>query len=120
MLSPASGALPTLFATTSPDARGGCYYGPGGFAGLPGATALGKPPPAALNVDAAARLWLLAEVLTSVTFDGLHRSLRKARTRSMPGKLTLWFKSAPISCSLGQSKERRRTRLPVLFVKNAA
>src|SRR5439155_5206548 len=32
----AQGALPTLYAATSPLAVGGCYYGPGGFAVLTG------------------------------------------------------------------------------------
>ncbi|HEV2739936.1 MAG TPA: oxidoreductase [Candidatus Elarobacter sp.] len=73
MQSPAKGALPTLFAATSPDARGGAYYGPGGFGGIRGATALTTPPAAALDVVAAARLWEIAERLTGVTFDPASR-----------------------------------------------
>lgn len=53
----AQGALPTLFAATSPDARVGGYYGPAHFAetrGFPTAAAI---PRQALDPLAAARLW---------------------------------------------------------------
>ena len=46
--SPAQGALPLLFAATSPDAKGGIYYGPGGFweaRGYPAAAKIAPPMP---------------------------------------------------------------------------
>ena len=59
----AAGALPTLFAATSPDARGGAYYGPDGFYELTGAPAPAKMSKRALDPATAARLWTLSETL---------------------------------------------------------
>ncbi len=61
------GALPTLYAATSPDVQGGGYYGPQGL----GETRGGDVGPAkiarqAQDPDAAARLWQVCEELTSV------------------------------------------------------
>ncbi len=70
MQTPEQGALPTLFAATSLDAKGGGYYGPGGFGGIRGATAPTRPPQDALDADLAARLWARAQRLTGVTFEG--------------------------------------------------
>jgi NAD(P)-dependent dehydrogenase (short-subunit alcohol dehydrogenase family) len=66
--SPAEGALPQLFGATSPDAKGGAYYGPTGRLGL-----IGPPGPATMSKRAqdkavAARLWAVSEKLTGVTF----------------------------------------------------
>lgn len=66
--SAAQGALPILFAATSPDAEGGGYYGPRGFFELSGA-----PGPAAISASAsdaaaAARLWEMSEQLTGLSF----------------------------------------------------
>jgi NAD(P)-dependent dehydrogenase (short-subunit alcohol dehydrogenase family) len=64
----AQGALPQLFAAASPDAKGGGYYGPDGFAGLKGWPAPAPIAPRARNIKAAARLWDLSERLTGVAF----------------------------------------------------
>lgn len=63
----AAGARPILFAATSPDARGGGYYGPSGpfFNGPPAPTRL---PPQARDAASAAALWAASERLTGVTF----------------------------------------------------
>lgn len=66
----AQGALPTLFAATSPQARSGAYYGPdrlGETRGHPGSAAI---PPQALDATAAARLWSASEELTGTAFPG--------------------------------------------------
>lgn len=63
------GALPTLFAATSPDAQPGGYYGPDGFAEIRGYPKAAKVPPQALDRAVAARLWHLSEVWADVRFD---------------------------------------------------
>jgi NAD(P)-dependent dehydrogenase (short-subunit alcohol dehydrogenase family) len=65
----AQGALPTLFAATSPDARGGEYYGPNRMSETRGFPALSKVPPQALDPNNAKRLWMESERLTGKTFD---------------------------------------------------
>lgn len=64
--SAAAGALPTLFAATSPDAAGGAYYGPDGFFELKGAPKAARIAAAALNETVAGQLWDLSERLTGV------------------------------------------------------
>jgi NAD(P)-dependent dehydrogenase (short-subunit alcohol dehydrogenase family) len=64
--SAAEGALPTLYAATSPDAKGGAYYGPDGFYELKGAPREARIMPQASNKNAAARLWEISEALTHV------------------------------------------------------
>jgi len=62
--SAAAGALPTLFAATSPGARPAGYYGPQGFVemkGPVGAAIIGKK---AQDTAAATRLWGVSEQLT--------------------------------------------------------
>lgn len=69
LLQPAAqGALPTLYAATSPEARGGAYYGPHRFSETRGYPTVAKIPPQALDADAAARLWDLSEHYTGVGF----------------------------------------------------
>lgn len=65
----ARGALPTLYAATSPDARPGDYYGPNGIAELRGSPANAKIPPQALDQDVAARLWDVSLEMTGVRFE---------------------------------------------------
>jgi NAD(P)-dependent dehydrogenase (short-subunit alcohol dehydrogenase family) len=62
------GALPTLYAATSPDAVGSGYYGPDGFQELNGLPAPATPPRRALDQTVAAELWDAAEALTQVRF----------------------------------------------------
>ncbi|AKT38521.1 SDR family oxidoreductase [Chondromyces crocatus] len=70
LFQPASqGALPTLFAATSPEARAGAYYGPDKMNEMRGSPALAKVPPQAQDRAAAERLWRVSEQLTSVTFE---------------------------------------------------
>lgn len=64
----AQGALPTLFAATSPDAVGGTYYGPDGLGGLRGRPAPAKIVAAAKDTNAATRLWEISERLTNTSF----------------------------------------------------
>lgn len=64
------GILPALFAATSPDARGGAYYGPSGPLELTGAPGEAHIRAAALSADDATRLWTVSEELTGVVFPG--------------------------------------------------
>jgi NAD(P)-dependent dehydrogenase (short-subunit alcohol dehydrogenase family) len=66
--SAAQGALPILFAATSPNATGGEYYGPDGFSEIRGYPARAKIEPHALDAEAAKRLWAISEDLTGVRY----------------------------------------------------
>jgi len=64
---PASmGALPTLFAATSPDVVRGAYYGPGGFAELHGYPVRTRPRNGAVNDEDARKLWDISMKLSGV------------------------------------------------------
>jgi len=65
--SAASGALPSLYAATSPDVRAGGFYGPRWF-GAYGAPTTAWIPGHARDERIAARLWDLSEQLTGVRF----------------------------------------------------
>jgi NAD(P)-dependent dehydrogenase (short-subunit alcohol dehydrogenase family) len=67
--SAADGALPTLFAATSPDAKGGGYYGPSWFYELKGPPVPAKIMPQASDAAVAARLWDISAALTGVSFE---------------------------------------------------
>jgi NAD(P)-dependent dehydrogenase (short-subunit alcohol dehydrogenase family) len=69
--SAAEGALPTLFAATSPAAVKGGYYGPGGFYEMKGPPKPAKIMPQAKDPKVAARLWEVSEKLTGTTFGGV-------------------------------------------------
>jgi NAD(P)-dependent dehydrogenase (short-subunit alcohol dehydrogenase family) len=62
----AAGALPTLYAATAPDVRGGDYFGP--RFGVVGPPARALASPLAHNRDLARRLWEVSEKMTGVTF----------------------------------------------------
>lgn len=62
------GALPTLFAASSPSARSGAYYGPDKLAGTRGYPTEEDPPEHALDLACAKRLWDVSLDLTKVTF----------------------------------------------------
>ncbi len=69
--SAASGALPQIFAATSPEAQPGAYYGP-----APGLDRMGKPRPASMSAAArdaavARRLWAVSEDLVGLRFPVL-------------------------------------------------
>jgi NAD(P)-dependent dehydrogenase (short-subunit alcohol dehydrogenase family) len=69
LFQPASqGALPTLFAATSPAARSGAYYGPNRLNEIRGFPAEAKVPAQALDAEASARLWTASERLAGVAF----------------------------------------------------
>jgi NAD(P)-dependent dehydrogenase (short-subunit alcohol dehydrogenase family) len=68
--SAADGALPTLYAATAPEARGGAYYGPNGMGERKGLPALSWVAPQAMDTAAAARLWDASKKLTGVSVDG--------------------------------------------------
>ncbi len=63
------GALPTLYAATSPEARGGAYYGPHALAETRGYPVPAKVPPEAGDLEVARRLWEVSEDLAGVRFD---------------------------------------------------
>jgi len=67
--SAAEGALPTLFAATSPEAKAAGYYGPNWFYELKGPPVPAKIMPQAKDMIAAARLWDVSATLTGVSFD---------------------------------------------------
>jgi hypothetical protein len=64
--SAADGALPTLFAATAPEAKGGAYYGPRGFYEMKGPVAEAFVAPQAKDTAVAGRLWDVSEQLTHV------------------------------------------------------
>jgi NAD(P)-dependent dehydrogenase (short-subunit alcohol dehydrogenase family) len=65
----AEGALPTLYAATGVDAKGGGYYGPNGFQEMRGHEVVtAQVAPQALDQVAAARLWKICEELTGVSY----------------------------------------------------
>jgi NAD(P)-dependent dehydrogenase (short-subunit alcohol dehydrogenase family) len=65
----ASGALPTLYAATTPEARGAAYYGPNGRGERRGAPAEARILPAAKDEAVAAKLWEMSESLTGVRYE---------------------------------------------------
>lgn len=67
--SPQMGALPTLYAATSPDVHGGEYIGPDGFLAQRGYPHLARASKAARDQDSARRLWEISEELTGVKFE---------------------------------------------------
>src|ERR1700686_1662950 len=67
--SAAEGALPTLFAATSPEAKPAGYYGPNWFYELKGPPVPAKIMPQAKDAAVAARLWDVSAALTGVSFE---------------------------------------------------
>jgi NAD(P)-dependent dehydrogenase (short-subunit alcohol dehydrogenase family) len=65
----AQGALPTLFAATSPTARGGGYYGPHKMGETRGHPTEAQIPRQALEKHAAHRLWEVSEKMTGISFQ---------------------------------------------------
>lgn len=68
MMMPAEGAAPALVAATSPDARGGQYWGPDGPEGRSGKPALATVDLAAQRDGDAARLWDWAQKATGLSY----------------------------------------------------
>lgn len=63
----AQGALPSLFAATSPEAKPGAYYGPDGYKELRGYPTLAYIPKTALNDKTSKQLWDISIQLSKVT-----------------------------------------------------
>jgi hypothetical protein len=66
--SAAMGALPTLYAATSPDVSGGDFIGPDGFIGMRGYPKKTRSSTASYDQEVAAALWSVSEELTGVEF----------------------------------------------------
>ena len=66
--SDAQGALPTLYAATSPEIQGGRFYGPDGFREMKGYPVEVRAELQAYDEALAARLWEVSEQLTGVRF----------------------------------------------------
>lgn len=66
--SPQRGALPSLYAATAADVRGGDYFGPDGLREFWGNPTRVRPAGRARKADVAARLWTLSEELTGVRY----------------------------------------------------
>ncbi len=64
--SPEMGALPTLYAATMPDVRGGDYFGPDSFMEMRGHPKRVRAKPHAYDAETARRLWKVSEALTGV------------------------------------------------------
>ncbi len=62
------GALPQLYAATSPDAVHRGYYGPGGFGGMRGYPVRTYPKRQKVSKDVQEQLWTLSEKMTGVSF----------------------------------------------------
>ncbi len=62
------GALPTLYASTSPEAEGGVYYGPNKMGETRGFPAIAKIPAQAEDVNASLKLWQISQNLAKVEF----------------------------------------------------
>jgi protochlorophyllide reductase len=67
--SAAAGALPTLYAATMPDVRGGAYYAPDGLFELHGHPTEVRIPTVARNAETAAALWERTAELSGVQPD---------------------------------------------------
>ena len=65
------GALPTLYAATSPEAQGGQYIGPDGRGEMGGYPKVVQPRPHALDEQAGRKLWTVSEQLTGVVYPPL-------------------------------------------------
>ena len=74
----AQGALPTLFAATSPQARAGAYYGPDKLNETRGYPTVAKIPQQALDVEAARQLWDVSAKLTGASFPTMPQELSRA------------------------------------------
>lgn len=64
----AQGALPTLYAATSPEAKGGFYYGPNKMSETRGFPTIAKIPSQADDRNVAAKLWEISQKLAKVEF----------------------------------------------------
>ena len=70
-MNPWQGALPTLYAATARDVRGGEYYGPDGIAETSGYPKKVQSSARSRDLWVASRLWQVSEELVGVSFEGL-------------------------------------------------
>jgi len=66
--SAAMGALPIIYAATSPHVQGGDYIGPDGPLGLRGFPRKARSSAASQDVETARKLWQVSEELTGVPY----------------------------------------------------
>ena len=78
---PKMGALPTLYAATALDVRGGGYYGPGSWAGLRGHPKLLRSGGRSYDTELAVELWKASERLTGVKYDWFASSTERKRVK---------------------------------------
>jgi NAD(P)-dependent dehydrogenase (short-subunit alcohol dehydrogenase family) len=76
------GALPTLYAATAADVKGGEYYGPDGFKEMRGYPTKTKTIPEAQDPETGKRLWEVSEELTGVTYPLKAAPNQRKRRRS--------------------------------------
>jgi NAD(P)-dependent dehydrogenase (short-subunit alcohol dehydrogenase family) len=65
------GALPTLYAATAPDVKGGDYFGPSGFAELGGPPKKVGSSKRSHDAADAAKLWDVSADLTGIRYEAL-------------------------------------------------
>jgi NAD(P)-dependent dehydrogenase (short-subunit alcohol dehydrogenase family) len=70
------GALPTLYAATAEEVRGGEFYGPGGLANVTGYPKRTQAMPQAYDRRAAERLWQVSVEQTGVDYEALDQARR--------------------------------------------
>ena len=63
------GALPSLYAATSPEVCGGEYIGPDGFLGQRGYPHKARSSRRSMDLDTAKKLWAISEEITGIQFD---------------------------------------------------
>ncbi len=78
-MEPWQGALPTLYAAVSPEAKPAGYYGPDGLGTVRGYPTENRPASASLDEQSARRLWSMSETLTGESMPALDAS-HEART----------------------------------------
>lgn len=66
-----AGALPTLYAAVSPEAKGGEYIGPDGFMEMKGSPVVVKPRANGLDAAVGKKLWTASEEATGVVYPPL-------------------------------------------------
>jgi hypothetical protein len=60
--------LPTLYAATSPEAKGGLYYGPNKLSETRGFPTIAKIPTQAEDKNVSLKLWEISQKLAKVEF----------------------------------------------------
>ena len=70
-----AGATPALRAALDPEARGGQFYGPGGWMEFKGPTVLVKPHRRGRDMGLARRVWEVSERMTGVNFSSILESV---------------------------------------------